>query len=159
MNWLDLGIFIIVVALVAVSIKRGFMKSVLSHFSFSLNALLSFFLCKPIQSILNKLFHVGDAIANHYSSSLIDKSSDFAENLISFSSQSELHTFVKETIKKGDFNSITKTMFNWFLNKRSLYTTLKDSGLESRNLAEIISGTFASYFTVIIAFLVSILLI
>lgn len=159
MNWLDLGIVVVVVALIIISIKRGFMKSVLSHFSFSVNAVLSFFLCKPIQSLFNRIFHIGDAIAKHYSTSLIAKSEDFATNLISFSSKSELHQFVKGTIKQGDFNGITKTMFNWFINKNTLYDTLQSSGLESRTLADIISQSFASFFTIIIAFVVSMLFI
>lgn len=158
MNWLDLAIVLLVGGLLFISIKRGLMTSVLSHFSFGTNVVLSFFLCKPIQWLLNAC-HLGSAISNHYYASLIEKSGDFAVNLLSFDSASSLHTFVGNTINKGGFNGITKTMYKWFLNKKSLYDTLNDSGVQNRNLAQIISQSFASFFTIIIAFVISLVLI
>lgn len=158
MNWLDLFIVLFIIIFLIISIKHGFMKSLLSHFSFSVNALISFFLYKPIQSFLN-FCGLGNAIASHYSTSLIEKSADFAENLISFSSKSELSSFVSSTIDKGNFNFISKTMFKTCINKSSLYDTLQNSGLESRTLAQIISESYSTFFTTIIAFIISILLI
>lgn len=159
MNWLDLGIFLFIVILLIISIKRGFMTSVLSHFSFSINAILSFFLCKPIQLAYNNWFHLGTAISNHYSASLIEKSGNFATNLLSFDNQEALHSFVSATINEGEFNGISKTMFKWFINKRSLYDTLHKSGATSRSLADIISQSYASFFTIIISFITSMILI
>lgn len=158
MNWLDLGIVLIVGILLFISIKRGLMTSVLSHFSFGTNLLLSFFLCKPIQWLLNAC-HLGSVISSHYYTSLVEKSGNFAINLLSFDSASTLHNFVGDTINQGGFNGITKTMFKWFLNKKSLYDTLHDSGVSSRSLGQIISESFASFFTIIIAFVISMLLI
>lgn len=158
MNWLDLGIVLLVGGLLFLSIKRGLMTSVLSHFSFGTNLLLSFFLCKPIQWLLNAC-HLGSAISGHYYTSLVEKSGNFAVNLLSFDTAEHLHDFVGSTINEGGFNGITKTMFKWFLNKKSLFDTLHDSGVSSRSLGQIISESFASFFTVIIAFIISMLLI
>ncbi len=159
MNWLDLAIACVVVVLLIISIKRGFMTSVLTNFSFGINAILSFFLCKPIQHIYNNWFHLGSSIANSYSSSLISKSENFATNLLSFENSDTLHTFVKSTIKEGNFNGFEKTMFNWFLNKKSLYSELHESGISTRSLSDIISETFASFYTTIISFVTSLVLI
>ena len=159
MNWLDLGIIVLIVVLLAISIKRGFMTSMLSHFSFGMNAVLSFFLCKPIQWVLNNGFHLGNAISSHYYSSLIEKSGNFATNLLSFDNKEALHDFVNSTLNEGEFNGISKTMYKWFLNKGSLYDTLHESGVSSRSLADIISQSYASFFTIIIAFVTSMILI
>ncbi len=159
MNWLDLGIVLLIVILLAISIKRGFINSMLSHFSFGINALLSFFLCKPIQWVLNNGFHLGNAISSHYYTSLVSKSGNFATNLLSFENKESLHDFVSSTINEGEFGGFTKTMYKWFINKDSLYDTLHESGISSRNLADIISDSYASFFTIIIAFVTSMLLI
>ena len=50
-------------------------------------------------------------------------------------------------------------MFNLFLNNRSLFTKLQDSGLESRNLGEIVSSSYANFFSVLIAFAITYILI
>ena len=121
MNWLDLAIVLLVGVLLFISIKRGLMTSVLSHFSFGTNVVLSFFLCKPIQWLLNAC-HLGSAISNHYYLSLVEKSGNFTTNLLSFESADALHEFVGETINEGGFNGITKTMYKWFLNKNHCMT-------------------------------------
>lgn len=158
MNWLDLGIIILFVVLLIISIKRGFMTSVLSHFSFGMNAFISFFLYRPIQMLLN-VCHLGEAITTHYSTVLIEKSSNFAVNLFAFDSAEALNSFVGTTINEGGFNGLSKLMFKWFLNKKSLFSTLHESNLTSRTLAEIISESYSNFFTVIISFIISMLLI
>ena len=47
MNWLDLGIILFIIIFLVIGLKKGFMTSLISNFSFKINALLSFFLCKP----------------------------------------------------------------------------------------------------------------
>ena len=42
---------------------------------------------------------------------------------------------------------------------KSLYTKLQNSGLESRNLGEIVSSTYSTFFTTIIAFVITYILI
>lgn len=150
MNWLDLGIIIGIVAFVAVGIKQGLMSSILSNFSLSINCLLSYFLSKPVRFIMNKVFHVSSHIARHYHASLILKEG-FATNLIEVAKE-DLHSTVNLAINHGDFNIFSKTMFKLFLNKKNLYSTLQDSGLSSRTMADIVSETFASFYVFIISF-------
>lgn len=157
MNWLDLGIIVFVVIFVIIGIKRGLMNSVLSHFSFGINALLSFFFCRPIGWIYNKI-GVGGAIQNAYMTKLLNASPDFGANLLEIS-QENLSSFVSDTINQGNFSGLTKSIFNFFINNNSLYDTLHSSSHTSRSLADIISGAYSTFFVNIISFVTSIILI
>jgi len=157
MNWLDLGIIIFVIIFVIIGIKKGFMHSLLSHFSLGVNALLSFFLCKPISWIFDKC-GVGNAIASNYADKLLNASPAFGENLMTIA-ESDLHGFVSETINKSGLSGIANKMFHWFLNNKNLYSTLHESTYETRTLADIMSQTYASFFTLIISFVTSLIII
>ncbi len=154
MNWLDLGIVIFALIFILIGVKRGLMNSVLSHFSATLNLLLSFFLYRPIQSALNNWFGLGDAIANHYSTGLLEKSVDFGVNLLTIEKGS-LKAFVDTTMDSSGLSKIPRFFYDVFMNNSSLYTKLHESGLESRTLAQIVSTSLSTFFTTIIAFVTS----
>ncbi len=156
MNWLDLAILLFVAIFIFIGVKKGFMTSVISNFSISLNLIISFFLHKPIQSLYMKWF--GGSLATNYATSLIESSSGFAANLISLPS-SELKGFVKATLDAGEIKGIPRLFYNLFLNNSSLYTKLHNSGLESRTLADILGDTRATFLTTIIAFVTSFVLL
>ncbi len=156
MNWLDLGIVLFIAIFIIIGVKRGFMTSIISNFSVSLNLILSFFLYKPIQSLYLKWF--GGSIASSYAGNLIETSSNFAVNLISIPS-GELKGFVKATLDAGEINGVPRVFYNLFLNNSSLYSKLHDSGLESRTLADILGDTRATFLTTIIAFVTSFILL
>ena len=158
MNWLDLGLIILIVALVVVGIKIGFMSSVVSHFSLGLNAFLSFFLCKPISYIYNNWFKVGGAIASSYKERLLASSAEFGTNLLEFP-KSELGKFVRETINAADMSGLEKFMFKTFINKGTLYDELHASSHTTRSLSDIISNSYSTFFVTIIAFVTSVLLL
>ncbi len=158
MNWLDLGIILCVLIFLIVGFKRGFMTSLLSSFSFKINAILSFFLCRPIASILNKIFNLESSIASSYAARLSAASPDFSVNLLDIPSE-ELSSFISNTIDKSGLSTFTNRLTNLFLNKDSLYTTLHDSGHTSRTLSDIISSAFGNFFLTIISFITSIILI
>lgn len=157
MNWLDLGLIIFIIIFVVIGIKRGLMNSMLSHFSFGINALLSFFVCKPIGWIFNKC-GLGTAIASSYSSKMLSASPDFGKNLLDIA-ESDLSGFVSSTIDSGPFSGLTKSIFNIFINNDNLYNTLHSSDHTSRTLADIISGAYSTFFVNIISFVTSILLL
>ena len=157
MNWLDLGLLLFAAILLIIGIKKGFMTSVLSHFSFGINAVLSFFLVKPISWFYN-LCGVGNAISNSYSEKFISKSADFATNLLEIPKEN-LTDFVSNTLDQGGFSGITKWMYKVFLNKPGLYDELHASSHTSRSLADILSTTYSSFFVSIISFVTSILLL
>lgn len=156
MNWIDLGVFIFIILFVFIGVKKGFMISVISNFSVTLNLILSFFLYKPIQILFMRWF--GGNIATSYSASLIDTSGSFAVNLLTIPSDN-LKSFVKSTLDAGNINGIPRIFYNLFLNNRSLYTKLHDSGLNSRALADILGETRATFLTTIIAFVTSFVLL
>ena len=151
MNWIDLGVLIFAIILIVVGIKRGFMTSVINHFSGTLNLLLSFFLYKPIQWCFNRWFGVGDAIARHYSKDLIAECPDFAINLMDIP-KNDLRKFVSGALRESGLSGVPRFFYNVFMNNNSLYSKLHNSGLESRTLAQIVSESLSAFFTTIIAF-------
>lgn len=158
MNWLDLGLLVFAIIFVVIGIRKGFMTSMLSHFSFSINALLSFFLCKPIGLVLNKLFGLQSAIASSYHSTFVNTADVFSTNLMTVS-QNELSGVVSNAIDGCGKSSLEKWLFKIFINKPSLYSELHESGLESRTMADILSNTYASFFTTLISFVTSLVLL
>lgn len=159
MNWLDLGIVLFAIILVIIGLKKGFMTSLISNFSFILNCILSFFLCKPIALFYNNVCGLGSAISASYTNKLIGASADFGKNLLDFASANELSSFVGKTIDKSPFGGFTEWLFKIFVNKPSLYTELQESGHTSRTLADIMSNSFATFFVTIIAFVTSFILL
>lgn len=157
MNWLDLGIILFVVIIFAVGIKRGFMKSILSHFSLGINCLISLFLYQPVKWIFTKLGLYG-AIASRYANGVLSSTPSLSENLLTLS-KSELGSFVKSGINESGLSKLSKLMFRWFLKTDNLYDTLHSSETTSRTLSDIISNTYANFFTTIIAFVTCILLL
>lgn len=158
MNWLDLALVIFFIIFIIIGIKNGFISSVVSNFSFWAIIIVTFFLYKPIVSILNNWFGLKNAIFNSYHTKLVNFSSDFNKNLLSVE-ESELRSFVKSTLNLGAIPLIPRIMFKLFLNTKSLYSKLHSAGIESRTLADIISDTYASFFTTIIAFTITFLLV
>ena len=158
MNWLDLGILVFAIIFIIIGLRKGFMTSVISNFSSALNILLSFFLYKPIQSLFNNWFGLGNAIATHYSNNLISASPNFAVNLLTIPGDS-LYGFVNDTMAQSGFSGFTQFFYRLFMNNSSLYSKLHESGLESRTLAQIVSESLSSFFTTIIAFVTAFLLL
>ncbi|MBR2391089.1 MAG: CvpA family protein [Clostridia bacterium] len=158
MNWLDLGLILFAIILLVIGIKKGFMTSVISHFSFTINAILSFFLCKPISLFYNKVFNLHGAIASSYAERMLEASANFGTNLLELS-KGELSGFVRSTIKEGGFNGISRGFFNLFINKPTLYNELHSSNHTSRTLADIISSSYGTFFVTIISFVTSVLLL
>ena len=158
MNWLDLGIILVALILIIIGLKKGFMTSMLSNFSFSINAIISFFLCKPVASIYNNWFGLGESIANSYSTRLLSESANFGKNLLEISKDG-LHDFVSYTLSESSFSKFTKGILKLFINKPTLYDDLHASEHTSRTLADIVSSSFSTFFVTIIAFVTCVVLL
>jgi uncharacterized membrane protein required for colicin V production len=158
MNWLDLALVLFAIIFIIIGLKKGFMTSVLSSFSFGAIAIAAFFLYRPILSLLNNWFGLENAMFDSYYDKLVAQSADFEVNLIGLE-KADLRPFVRNTLKCGAIPLIPRIMFNLFLNNRSLFAKLQDSGLESRNLGEIVSSSYANFFSVLIAFAITYILI
>lgn len=158
MNWLDLALIIFIIIFIIIGTKKGFMSSFLSSFSFIAVAIGAFFLYKPLISLLNNLFGLEQSIFSSYHQKLINHSADFNVNLLSLK-ESELRYFVKTTLASGAIPFVPKIMFNIFLNTKSLYSKLHNSTHSSRSLADIVSSTYASFFTTLISYAITFLLL
>lgn len=158
MNWLDLALVLFIIIFIIIGIKKGFMTSVLSSFSFGAIAIAAFFLYRPILSLLNNWFGLETAMFNSYYDKLVAHSTDFEVNLIGME-KADLRPFVRNTLGCGAIPLIPKIMFNLFLNNRSLFSKLQDSGLESRNLGQIVGSAYANFFATIIAFVITYIII
>ena len=157
MNWLDIGIIIVCLILIIISIKRGFMSSVLSNFNLSTNAFISFFLCKPIKILINH-FGGGEAIRAAYYEKLVASNACFETNLIGLA-ESELPTFVSSTLENSSLTGVSKFMFRRYANTSTLYSTLQESGLETRTLGNIVSESLSKFFITVISFVVALILV
>ncbi|MBE5755214.1 MAG: hypothetical protein E7341_00835 [Clostridiales bacterium] len=158
MNWLDLGLILFLVIFIIIGVKRGFMTSVLSNFSFGIILVIAFFLSGPIASLLNSIFGLEQALFESHLEDLVAQNPDFSVNLLSLSKES-LSPFIKLTLAESSISGIPRLMFRLFINKPSLYTTLHESGLTSRSLGDIVASSYASFYTKIIAFAVCVGLI
>lgn len=158
MNWLDLGLVLFIAIFIIIGIKRGFMTSVLSNFSFGLILIIAFFLSEPISSLLNSLFKLEQSLFNSYSRDLIASNPDFGVNLLTLSKES-LSPFIKLTLSESSISAIPRIMFNWFINRKSLYATLHNSNHTSRTLGDIVASSYASFFTKLISFAICVGLI
>ena len=147
MNWLDLGLILFLIIFIVIGLKRGFMSSLLGSFSFKINAVLSFFLCKPIAFILNKLFNLEGSIANSYATKLTLASPDFSTNLLEIA-ETDIHSFVSNTINQSGFSGFTNRLTNLFLNKPNLYEILHNSDHTNRTLSSIVSSAYANFLVI-----------
>ena len=150
MNWLDLGIILFIILFIILGIKQGFMKSILSNFSLGVNCLISFFLCQPIKWFLQKVGLYG-VISASYSSKLVAASPILNKNLVGLSG-AELANTIKDGINNSGLSKLSQLMFKWFLKPDSVQNTLASSQTTNRTLSDIISNTYANFFTTIIAF-------
>lgn len=158
MNWLDLALLVFIIIFIIIGIKKGFMSSILSNFSFGAIAIVAFFLYKPLMSLFNNWFGLENAIYNSYYVKLTSFSPDFEKNLISLD-ESQLQPFVKYVLSSGAIPWIPKVMFSLFLNTKSLFSKLQSSGLEYRSLGEIVSSTYATFFASLISFAITFILL
>lgn len=158
MNWLDLALVVFILIFIIIGIKKGFMSSFLSSFSFIAIAIGAFFLYKPLSSLLNNWFGLEQSIFNSYHTKLINHSTDFSVNLLSIE-ENQLRRFVNATLSSGAIPFIPKIMFNLFLNTKSLYSKLHSSTHSSRSLADIVGSTYASFFTTLISYAITFLLL
>lgn len=158
MNWLDLAVAVFLIIFIIIGIKKGFMSSILSSFSFYAVAIGAFFLYKPLLSIINNWFGLENAIFNSYHTKLTSFSADFDKNLLLIEEEN-LKSFVKATLNSGAISFIPKIMFYMFLNTKSLYSKLHSANIQSRSLADIVSSSYATFFSTIIGYAITFILL
>lgn len=157
MNWFDLIIIVVVLIFMIFSIKKGFLLSVLDIFSFFVNAVISLFLAKPMRGLLN-LFGMENGIANSLYNRYASFGSDFTCDLIEYSKNGNITSFVNDAINTSPLGSFAKKLFNGTINN-NLSDKLANSTNETVSLADIMSKSLAQFITVVSAFVICFILI
>ena len=152
MNWIDIILLIILVIFVAIGFWKGFVFSVLSLFSVSINFILGIFLTKPINIVLNKVFSLEGALTNAFSNKISGMHEGFSTNLVGLN-QKDLNTHIANTLKDGDFPF--EGLFKRMLSMKP--ETIQHK--ESLTLNEILSKSLGTFFSLVISFAIAFLLI
>lgn len=157
MNWFDLVVIIVVLIFTIISIKRGFLLSVLDVFSFFVNLVISLFLAKPMRGLLD-LFGMESGIAGKLYTHYSGFGEDFTVDLIEYSKNGNITDFVNDAINTSPMNSFGKKLFNGTINN-NLSEKLASSSNETVSLADIMSKSLAQFITVVSAFLICFILV
>lgn len=152
MNWIDIIILLILVFFVGWGFYKGLIFSVLSLFGNFVNFIISLALTRPVASLLNSWFHLEGALTNGFASHLTKMSAGFNTNIVGMTT-SEIRSHVASTLTESKFpmKNLFKTMLridgDSIINKTSL------------SLNDILSKSFAQFFTLIISFVIVFVLI
>ncbi len=157
MNWFDLVIIVVVLVFMAFSIKKGFLLSVLDIFSFFVNLVISLFLAKPMRGLLN-VFGMESGIANSLFTHYSGMGSDFTVDLIEYSQNGNITSFVNDAINNSAMSNFGKKLFNGTINN-NLSDKLANSTNQTVSLADIMSKSLAQFITVVSAFIISFIII
>lgn len=152
MNWIDIGIIAILIVFIAIGFGKGLIFSLMSVFSFSINFFISVFLARPVTNLLNKCFSLESALTKSFTTKLSSTTQLFDTNMVGMS-KSEISKHVTQTLSEGDIPF-----------KKTLSSMIKISPeqIEAKGtctLNQILSKSFASFFSLIIGFVISFLLI
>ena len=97
MNFIDIAIIVIMLLFIIIGTWKGFIFSLVSVFSSTINFFLSFIICKPINSLLNSIFKIQSSITNGYSAHFSSLGSGFDTNLVGLSQES-INTHKKSSL-------------------------------------------------------------
>jgi len=152
MNWIDIIIIAIIIVFVGIGFYKGFVFSLLSVFSSSINFFLSVFLAKPVTGLLNSWFGLEGAISNGFAAKFSSATPLFDVNMVGMT-KSEISSHITKALKEGELP------FKKILNSMLSVTPEKLEGKVSCTLNDILSRAFGSFFSLIIGFLITFILI
>lgn len=152
MNYIDIIIIAILLIFIIVGVCRGFIFSLLSVFGGIINIYLATLLTKPMTSLTSTI-GLNSAITNAYAQKM-QAFSGFNENLVGKTAE-QLQAHIKSSIDGSSLSGITKTLTNWFLK----ISPENLQGKTSVTLTDILSKAFASFWCVLIAFIVSLVIV
>ena len=152
MNWIDVGIIIIMLIFVVVGIWKGFVFSILSLFSSTVNFFISLLLVRPTTNLLNNWFGFEKALTNGFASKLSSMSTKFNTNMVGMS-KDEISNHISSALSESKFPF--KNLFQNMLN----VTPEKIEGKTSCSLNDILSKSLGTFFSLIITFIILFILI
>jgi len=152
MNWIDIIILVILLIFITIGFWKGFAFSIISLFGSFINTIISIFLTKPVNTLLNNWFNLENSLTKSFSSKISSMHNGFNTNLVGMNNK-EIKTHISTTLSESDF-PLSK-LFNRLININS------DSILKKENLTlnDILSKSLGSFFSLIISFVIIFILI
>ena len=154
MNWIDVAIIAIVLIFVIIGCVKGFVFSILSIFSSTVNFFISLFLTKPVASLLNAMFGMESSLSGNFAAKLTAMNCGFDVELATFGSQAELSSHVSETINNSNLSGFSKGILN-----NTVHITTENVAGTTTTLNDIISKSFAAFLTLVVSFVIVFILI
>lgn len=148
MNWIDVGIIVILIVFIAIGFWKGLIFSLLSVFSTFVNFCISIFLARPITNLLNNWFGMENAICNGFMSKFSSATPLFDTNMVGMT-KSEISKHVAQTLSDGNvpFKKILSAMIK--------ISPEQIEAKETCTLNQILSKSFSAFFSLIIGFIIS----
>lgn len=148
MNWIDVGIIVILIVFIAMGFWKGLIFSLLSVFSTFVNFCISIFLARPITNLLNNWFGMEGAMCKGFMSKFSSATPLFDTNMVGMS-KSEISKHVAQTLSEG------KVPFKKLLGAMIKISPEQIEAKETCTLNEILSKSFSAFFSLIIGFVIS----
>lgn len=148
MSWVDIVILAIVLIFIIIGCVKGFVFSILSIFSSTVNLFIALFLTTPVSRLLNSIFNLETSLSNHFANNL-SSMKGFDIELSSFGSQAELSSHVSETINNSSLSGFIKGLLN-----NTVHITTDNVQGTNVTLNNIISSSFATFLTLVISFVI-----
>ena len=152
MNWIDIAIIVILLIFITFGFWKGFAFSVISLFGSFINTIISLFLTKPVNLLLNNWFNMEGSITNSLAIKISKMHEGFNTNLVGLTNK-EIKTHVSTTLSESNFplsklfNNLIKIDSDTILNKTEL------------TLTDILSKSLGSFFSLVISFVIIFILI
>lgn len=154
MNFIDIAIIIVLLIFIIIGTWKGFIFSLVSVFSSTVNFFISFIICKPINSLLNSIFGIQSAITKGFTGHFTNLGSGFNTNLVGLSS-SEINTHISNTLNNSSLSGFSKKLFSSSLK----VSPEQIEGKEFISINSILSESLGTFFSIIISFIISFALI
>ncbi len=154
MNFIDIAIIVILLLFIVIGTWKGFIFSLVSVFSSTINFFIAFLICKPINSFLNSLFNLQGAIKNSYTSYFTQLGEGFNLNLVGMT-QSEINDHISNTLNNSSLSGFNRSIYSNVLN----ITPEQIQNKEFVSINSILSQSLSTFFSLIISFVISFALI
>lgn len=148
MNWIDIGIIVILIVFIAIGFWKGLIFSLLSVFSTFVNFCISIFLARPITNLLNNWFGMESSMCKGFMSKFSSATPLFDTNMVGMT-KSEISSHISKTLSEG------KVPFKKLLSAMIKISPEQIEAKESCTLNEILSKSFSAFFSLIIGFIIS----
>lgn len=146
-TYIDAIIIAIVLISVIIGIFSGFIRSLTRFCGFFVKILISFFLCKPIATLLSDKTALGDSMLNKFTDWASGLGENFNVNLKTVDPEN-LSSFIKDSLGQANIPKIFRGIVSGLLN----ITPEQIAGTESITLAEIVGKAVSTLILIVCCF-------